>query len=470
MPLSLVHKKDVSIENIYTQLKLQPQLGFLKPKNKNNSSYKKFLEDSTLNLYNESKNYILFPRYITDNLSVPELTSSAPAVVSCFFNKEVTPAWPLPEGEYKKITLRQGDQYNCFKLITDNCKLNDEYSGIVHLSTSTGKTVLAIAIAKELNLKTLVFVNTEQLLNQWVDRIKQFLPNCRVGIIQGKVFDSVDKDIVIGTVQTISYSKKIGIADLKQFNLVFIDEVHSVSTQVFSQIFFKITAKYQFGLSATIDRADTLDKVFRSFLGPVIYSNADTSKKQETLVIINKSSIDFGEMAYTKLFGEEKPNISQLINKLAVSTERNKIIAREIIKLLTPADCSRKILVMSGRISQLNYLDTTLKAAGVSCGLFLGKMRKAELEETRKCRVILATYQMVKQGFDQPDINTLVFATPISDIEQAIGRIYRKHHEQTPIIIDILDENYTLFVNQCKRRIALYRSKIENPQIVYKNN
>ena len=42
------------------------------------------------------------------------------------------------------------------------------------------------------------------LLNQWKERIQQFLPGARVGTIQGETIDIEDKDIVIGMLQSIS--------------------------------------------------------------------------------------------------------------------------------------------------------------------------------------------------------------------------------------------------------------------------
>ena len=42
------------------------------------------------------------------------------------------------------------------------------------------------------------------LLNQWIERIEQFIPNAKVGKIQGKVIDVEGKDIVIGMLQSLS--------------------------------------------------------------------------------------------------------------------------------------------------------------------------------------------------------------------------------------------------------------------------
>ena len=45
-----------------------------------------------------------------------------------------------------------------------------------------------------------------------------------------------------------------------------------------------------------------------------------------------------------------------------------------------------------------------------------------ELYEAERARVIWATYQMCSEGVDIPAVDTLGFATPVSDVEQAYGR------------------------------------------------
>ena len=56
--------------------------------------------------------------------------------------------------------------------------------------------------------------------------------------------------------------------------------------------------------------------------------------------------------------------------------------------------------------------------------------------------MLLATYSYVQEAFDVPELNTLIFATPKSDIIQASGRILRQTPENRkfiPVIVDIVD-------------------------------
>ena len=73
------------------------------------------------------------------------------------------------------------------------CKLFEENSvkDLAHL----------ISLLKK---KTLVIVHKEFLVNQWKERILQYLPSCKIGIIQGTKVNIEDCDIVIGMLQSLS--------------------------------------------------------------------------------------------------------------------------------------------------------------------------------------------------------------------------------------------------------------------------
>ena len=69
--------------------------------------------------------------------------------------------------------------------------------------TVTHNTVMGIKIISLIKQKTLIIVHKEFLMNQWIERIQEFLPNATVGRIQGPIFDVKDKDIVLGMLQTL---------------------------------------------------------------------------------------------------------------------------------------------------------------------------------------------------------------------------------------------------------------------------
>jgi superfamily II DNA or RNA helicase len=97
----------------------------------------------------------------------------------------------------------------------------------------------------------------------------------------------------------------------------------------------------------------------------------------------------------------------------------------------------------------------------------VGGMTQEQLSQSESKQIILATYQMSSEGMDIPVLNTLILASPISSIEQSIGRIQRqKEHEREyiPMTIDIWDR-FSLFQRQGIKRMEFYAKQgyvIEN--------
>jgi hypothetical protein len=137
--------------------------------------------------------------------------------------------------------------------------------------TVTHNTVMSLKIISVLSKKTLILVHKEFLMNQWIERIQEFLPTARVGIIQGPKFEVDNKDIVIGMIQSI-YDKVYPMNTFSSFGLTIIDEVHRIGSEEFSKTLTKIVTPYMLGISATVDRKDGLTKVLHMFIGEKLYS------------------------------------------------------------------------------------------------------------------------------------------------------------------------------------------------------
>jgi superfamily II DNA or RNA helicase len=87
------------------------------------------------------------------------------------------------------------------------------------------------------------------------------------------------------------------------------------------------------------------------------------------------------------------------------------------------------------------------------------KQYRLMLQKSAKCDIILGTHNIAAEGLDIPDLNTLVFATPMVEIEQAVGRILRKFHKDiNPMIIDMVD-NFANFRKQGNSRDKYYESE-----------
>ena len=102
--------------------------------------------------------------------------------------------------------------------------------------TVTHNTFCALYIMTKLAQKTLIVVHTSVLLTQWIERIEQFVPGARVGIIKGPKCDVEDKDIVIAMLQTLVSENRVfprGFFD--QFGLSCYDECFPFNTSIITE-------------------------------------------------------------------------------------------------------------------------------------------------------------------------------------------------------------------------------------------
>jgi superfamily II DNA or RNA helicase len=335
----------------------------------------------------------------------------------------------------------------------------EPHDGLICLQTGGGKTVCALYIASQLKLPTLVLVHNTFLRDQWIERIKAFLPNARVGIFQGEVQQVDDHDIVVGMLQSICM-KEIPAETFKNIGFVIADECHHIASEAFSQAVPKLTSKYMLGLSATPERKDRLMHVIHWFLGPLLYKS-DTSDKVDPGVFVEVYEFEEGDDQFNEIIYNKQGVMftTLMINKLVDFEPRNKML----VELLSDVydDHERQILVLSDRVEHtktlLEMLPTHIKEESCILSRSVDSKTRADWCETK--RILIATYQMCKEGFDVPTLNTLVIATPRPDVDQIVGRILRVEKTKrtvSPLILDIVDP---AFRRQFQERLSLYNKR-----------
>jgi len=335
----------------------------------------------------------------------------------------------------------------------------EPHDGILCLQTGGGKTVCALYIASVLKVKTLIVVHNTFLKDQWEERIKSFLPNARIGCIQGETTDINDKDIVISMIQSLSmkdYPSEI----FHGFGLSIIDECHHIASEVFVQAFQKITCQHMLGLSATPDRKDGLMHVIEWFLGPILYKSENADKEDSDVKVEvyqhSPDDTDFNSVVYNS---QGVMSTAHMINKLTDYKPRTKLICDILEDMCTP---DRQILVLSDRVQHckdiLDSLEESVKEHACILAQNVPAAKRAEWCISK--RILIATYSMCKEGFDVATLNTLLMATPRPDIDQIVGRILRTEKSKRtihPIIVDIVDST---FRRQFQQRLILYKKRL----------
>lgn len=368
--------------------------------------------------------------------------------------------YKVPKGDDITIEFCGSIRDNQKKPIDSALKaLRTTGGGILVLPCGYGKTCIGLYLISQIKKKTLVICHKEFLVEQWKERISVFLPEARVGIIQGQKFDIEDKDIVIGMLQSLSM-KQYELDAFDSINFLIIDECHHISSKVFSRALRRLNCDYHLGLSATPKRADGLMKVLYWHIGDIFFtvSNKDDNKQKRDVKIVQYTLNSDNPIHYQELLNYQKrPNVVGMISNVISFRKRNNLIIEKILELIKD---KRNILVLSERRGHLIELSEILKKEGFDdWAFYLGGMKAKDLKLAEVRQVILGTYQMCSEGYDNSNLDTLIMTTSKGDVEQSVGRILRKKvYDIEPLVVDFVD-NFSAFRNQGKKRETFYKKK-----------
>jgi superfamily II DNA or RNA helicase len=433
------------LENIKKDLTMVPRVNFdmgVGGKGGNNNTP----EDLTFYLYSENDKRIYIPRYYGFQKyglpSLCKLTGGADIDVKFIGS--------LREAQQEPIA-------NFLKAANDPLKMG----GIISVPCGFGKTIMSLYIACALKKKT-IFISHKDFLNQqFTDTVAQFAPTATVGIIKQKKVDVAGKDFIVASLQSLAmrdYDESI----FDDIGFVIIDEVHHTGAQVFCKAFRKLNNPIILGLSATLNRKDGMRKVFENYIGKSVY----TLKNKEfcdVKVQIHKYFETHIDYSTVKLMWNGKENGAGMINNVCSFMPRTLFIISLLMDILSK-EPDRRVLILSERRNQLKDIEKFIVeykiASAGGYGYYVGGMKQADLAISAEKQIILATYQLAAEGFNVPSLNTVIFASPISDIQQSIGRILREPPEKrkyTPLCIDILDD-FSIFKRKGAARLKFYNN------------
>ena len=370
-------------------------------------------------------------------------------------------------GQSKANKITEGDDINlAFQgdLRENQVPVVDKYlqhikeggGGLLELPCGFGKTSISLHIISRLKKKTLVIVHKEFLMNQWIERIHQFLPSAKIGKIQGQIIDIDGKDIVLAMLQSLSM-KDYPSTMFDSFGFTIIDEVHHISSEVFSCALFKLVTKYMLGLSATMNRKDGTTKVFKMFLGQVVYKQ---ERSKDEVVIVRGITYQTNDEEYNELELDFRGQTaaSKMLSKICNYNRRSEFIIK-VLKDMIEENPKQQIMIIASYKNILKYMFEAIKHHDIcTVGYYVGGMKEAALKESESKQVVLATYSMAAEGLDIKSLTTLFMITPMTNIEQSVGRILRQKHEFAPVVVDIID-THANFQRQWAKRKKFYKTQ-----------
>lgn len=350
---------------------------------------------------------------------------------------------------YESIALRDY-QKECLEVI-----LGHHSDGInrqlIVLPTGSGKTILMAALAKHFNKRTLLLAHREELIIQATEKIKLFWPDASIGICMADQ-DDIDKQVIIGSVQTCSKPKRLKRLQKINFELFMIDEAHHSPNDSYQAVitalgFKKDNQKLLVGVTATPQRSDklglgdTFEKVtFSRSISTMIkggYLAPITSRKILTNFSLYKIRNSNGDFALSEL--------SEAVN----TPERNAFIVSKFQEYAT----DRKCIAFCCDVKHCHGLTNTFKDAGVNSAAVFGEMnsqeRKSRLEAFKLGKIqVLTSCGILTEGYDEPSVNAIIMARPTRSsglFTQCVGRGLRLWPgKENCLVLDFTDKHHTL--------------------------
>ncbi|MBV5346790.1 DEAD/DEAH box helicase [bacterium] len=314
--------------------------------------------------------------------------------------------------------------------------------GLLVAPAGSGKTIIGISMILACNQKCLWITHTKQLLNQFVDRVQQFLSVTAddIGLIQNGVWD-VDKPITAALVQTLI--RDIGTLETlaNHFGTVIIDECHHSPSTTFTKIVNTLNPFYLYGLTATPDRRDGLEQIMFQNIGPVrhIIERVAVADKIITPIIIPK---------YINSAIPESVEYGKLLTILTNDEDRNRIIRDDVLK---EARAGNICIVATERVAHVEILYDLIKPYWDNTVAVVGKhsdkVRDIALNalNSGEATVLICTSHLLGEGFDHAPLNRLFMCLPFRNIvrcEQLVGRVQRiSPGKHDAIIIDYVDNH-----------------------------
>ena len=373
--------------------------------------------------YVESEKYLLIPRYFP----IQQYTFA-------YNVREVQHEGAPIEIEHN-ITPRSKAQERAIKYILSNdC-------ATLQLAPGVGKTVISIYMIAERKRKSMVLVHREPLAKQWTDRFLSFtnLKEDDISWLRSKTFEEdLKKPVIIAMVQTfrslLKRKPKEFLTALNEANIgVFVaDEVHtSVGAPAFSECSIHVPAKYTYGLSATPYRYDGNGDIIEFHLGQ-IFADDDLEGTMPAKVTVFLLDYEIDTPArYKYIHWGGSFQRARYLNMM----RKSKPYMRAMRGLLGRLRVDRNLLCMVERIKLIEDLYKWMPSK--SKGMFCGSGTK--MEELDK-QITFSTPGKGRDGIDAPWKDCAIMTSPISNIEQLVGRVLRtKEGKKTPIVIDMVD-------------------------------
>jgi superfamily II DNA or RNA helicase len=356
-----------------------------------------------------------------------------------------------------------------------------EYSnGVLCGTTAFGKTVAAIKLIAERKVNTLILVNRISLVAQWKDKISEFLTINETLPVEQKTSKKKNQCIVgqygggkkeltgiidIAVMQSLSRDSEVDEC-VKGYGMVIVDECHHVSAFSFELILKNIPSKFVYGLTATPTRKDGHHPIITMQCGPIRFR--DDAKKQAEKRPFDHYIIPRFTSSRIPTFDEKESTITDLYAGIVVDETRNQQIIADVSQCYKEG---RNCIILTERTAHVELLANELRKQIPEVIAITGGRSAKETREllalitnapTNKPIILVATGRYIGEGFDEPRLDTLFLAMPISwkgTLQQYAGRLHRLYEGKKEVIVyDYVDVHVRMLEKMYHRRLSGYAS------------
>ncbi len=356
-------------------------------------------------------------------------------------------------------------------------------NGVLSATTAFGKTVIGAKLISERKTNTLVLVHTQQLLDQWKERLSQFLTideelpadpvkkrgrkkaRSIIGQLGGGKKD-LSGIIDIAVMQSLVKGDEVKDV-VRDYGMVIVDECHHVPAFSFEQILKNVSAKYVYGLTATPVRQDGHHPIIFLHCGPIRYK-VDAKDQAEKRPFEHYIIPRFTPFRKPVSQNEKDWSIGEIYSQISTSQLRNQLIIDDVIKCVHEG---RNPIILTERTAHVELiareLSKTIPNIIELTGGMSAKERKTKLLALSNISpdeniVIVATGRFVGEGFDEPRLDTLFLAMPVAwkgTVQQYAGRLHRLYKNKSEVqIYDYVDVHVGVLERMYHKRIKGYAS------------
>lgn len=349
----------------------------------------------------------------------------------------------------------------------DACKtMVEKRQGIVKMGTGAGKTEVASAVIKYLNLKTLFIVTNRELLYQARARFQKRLGlgDAEIGII-GDGLWSPGSFVTVATVDTLEsrINEEYCQTLLQETEVLFIDEAHHVGSETWYTVAVLCPAVYRYGLSGTpLDRTDGANLRLIAATGDIIVNV--TTKFLVENDILAKADIIFDSVTSPII-----PKKSKYPTAYKQGVVENPELLTKVVEWTTAfRELNLSTLILVEEISQGKLIDDMLWSN--TNGIFIPhqfiygeettEVRQKALDDfgARRLPVLIAS-TILDEGVDVPTIDTMILAGSRKSKIRTLQRLGRGLRGDKLIVVEFANYTHKYLIEHSMQRLEDYKAE-----------